>query len=578
MFKFIRNTKKQTRFKHIINFVLFYPLYFRNLMDCYTAFKLDISNFSLPKRFTFPFYYDPHPLSELAAKELQSYLESQTDWKHDFQQTGKMFGILIVQKKNGDIGYLSAFSGKLANSNHLPRFVPPVFDMLADQSFFLEGQEQLNLLNAEIEALESNPKVVAARQDLKQANLKSTEEIRAQKKLMKLSKDKRKAIRIQVRIDLKEEVARAEREKLNQESIGEKLQLRNLSNYWKEELRRRQAVVKQYTTEIELLKEKRKAKSNALQQQLFESYHFLNQEREEQSLLSIFKDLPSLPAAAGECAAPKMLQYAFQHQLKPIAMAEFWWGNSPQSEIRKHAHYYPSCQSKCKPILGYMLKGMEVDDNPMLVNPAIGKKLKTIYEDDDFLVIHKPAEMLSVPGINIEDSVYTRLKEKYPEATGPLVVHRLDMATSGLMLIAKNKDTHKYLQRQFIKRTIKKRYVALLDGFIKQDKGIIDLPLRVDLDDRPRQVVCYEHGKSARTLWEVVERTDSHTRIYFYPITGRTHQLRVHAAHASGLNTPILGDDLYGKKEKRLHLHAERLEIIHPKSKEIIVFEVPAEF
>lgn len=547
-------------------------------MDCFTTFKLDISDYTLPKRFTFPFYYSPHPLSELAAKELQSHLETQTDWKHDFQQTGKMFGILIVQKKNGDIGYLSAFSGKLADSNHLPRFVPPVFDMLAEQSFFLQGQEELNLLNAEVKALEANPKVITARQELKQANLQSTEEIRAQKQRMKLGKEERKAIRDQARIDLEEEDARAVKEELNQESIREKLQLRNLSNYWKEEIAKKQATVEQYTSEIEQLKELRKNKSNALQQQLFESYHFLNQAGEEQSLLDIFKDLPSLPAAAGECAAPKLLQYAFQHQLKPIAMAEFWWGSAPQSEIRKHGHYYPSCQGKCKPILGHMLQGIEVDDNPMLVNPAIGKKLSTVYEEDDFLVIHKPAEMLSVPGINIEDSVYIRMKEKYPKATGPLVVHRLDMATSGLMLIAKNKETHKHLQRQFIKRSIKKRYVALLDGIIEDDKGVVDLPLRVDLDDRPRQVVCYEHGKSGRTLWEVVERTDQHTRIHFYPITGRTHQLRVHAAHASGLNTPILGDDLYGQKDKRLHLHAERLEIIHPKSKETMVFEVDAEF
>ena len=259
-------------------------------------------------------------------------------------------------------------------------------------------------------------------------------------------------------------------------------------------------------------------------------------------------------------------------------MAEFWWGSSPQSQIRKHANYYPSCQGKCKPILKHMLQGMEVNEDPMLVNPAIGKKISIIYEEEDFLVIHKPSDMLSVPGINIKDSVYTRMKEKYQDSTGPLVVHRLDMATSGLMLIAKNKETHKHLQRQFIKRSIKKRYVAILDGVIEKDEGIIDLPLRVDLDDRPRQVVCYEYGKSGQTLWEVVERTEKHTRIYFYPITGRTHQLRVHSAHISGLNTPILGDDLYGQKDKRLHLHAERLEIMHPKSKESMVFEVTADF
>ena len=199
------------------------------------------------------------------------------------------------------------------------------------------------------------------------------------------------------------------------------------------------------------------------------------------------------------------MQYAFKHQLKPIAMAEFWWGNSPQSQIRKHAHYYPSCQGKCKPILGHMLKGIKVDDNPMLVNTAIGKKLNIVYEEEDFLVIHKPSEMLSVPGINIEDSVYSRMKEKFPSATGPLIVHRLDMATSGLMLIAKNKETHKYLQRQFIKRSIKKSYVALLDGEITKSEGEIKLPLRVDYENRPYQMVCYEHGKPSITNYKVVE-------------------------------------------------------------------------
>ena len=547
-------------------------------MNCFTTFKSDISGFSLPKRFTFPFYYEPHPISKLASNELQTHIENQTDWKHDFNQIGKMFGVLIVQKNNGEIGYLSAFSGKLGDCNLIKGFVPPVFDMLAENSFYLDGEKEINKLNETLKILESKPELLTANEELKQAKLQSMNEIRAQKQRIKLGKEERKSIRDQARVDLEEFDARAVAEELNQESIREKLELRNLSNFWKKEIAKKQVTVDHHTIEIERLKELRKNKSNALQQQLFESYHFLNLVGEKKSLIEIFKDQVSPPSAAGECAAPKLLQYAFQHNLKPIAMAEFWWGSSPQSQIRKHANYYPSCQGKCKPILKHMLQGMEVNEDPMLVNPAIGKKISIIYEEEDFLVIHKPSDMLSVPGINIKDSVYTRMKEKYQDSTGPLVVHRLDMATSGLMLIAKNKETHKHLQRQFIKRSIKKRYVAILDGVIEKDEGIIDLPLRVDLDDRPRQVVCYEYGKSGQTLWEVVERTEKHTRIYFYPITGRTHQLRVHSAHISGLNTPILGDDLYGQKDKRLHLHAERLEIMHPKSKESMVFEVTADF
>lgn len=547
-------------------------------MNCFTDFKSNINAHALPERFTFPFYYEPHPLCVLAANELQARLQNQNDWQHDFHATGKMFGVLLVKKIDGTIGYLSAFSGKLADSNHLPGFVPPVFDMLEEDGFFLKGQEQLNIINAQVKILEEKTEVIAARKQFKEDTLQSSKEIRDQKQRMKIKKEERKALRDQARIDLEETDARAVRDELNQESIREKLQLRNLSNHWKKRLAKSQATVTQFTEEIEALKTDRKTQSANLQRQLFESYHFLNQAGKSRSLIDIFKDLASLPAAAGECAAPKLLQYAFQQHLKPLAMAEFWWGESPQSEIRKKGHFYPSCQGKCKPILGHMLQGMEVDENPMLVNPAIGKEVEIIYEEDSFLVVHKPAEMLSVPGINIEDSVYTRMKDKYPSATGPLIVHRLDMATSGLLLLAKTKETHKALQRQFIKRSIKKRYVALLEGVINEEEGVIDLPLRVDLNDRPRQVVCYEHGKAGRSLWKVVERTDTHTRIHFFPITGRTHQLRVHAAHVAGLNTPILGDDLYGTKGKRLYLHAERLELQHPITKEDLIFEVPAAF
>lgn len=547
-------------------------------MDCFTTFKSDISSFSLPKRFTFPFYYEPHPISKLASNELQTKIENQTDWKHDFDQIGKMFGVLIVKKDNGEIGYLSAFSGKLADCNLIKGFVPPVFDMLAEKSFYLECEKEINKLNETLKTLESRPELLTAIQELNQAKLQSMKDIRAQKQKIKLGKEERKGIRDQAKIDLDEEDARAVKEELNQESIRDKLQLRNLSKFWKKEIAKKQANVDQHNGEIEILKELRKNKSIDLQQKLFESYHFLNKSGEERSLIDIFKELSNIPSAAGECAAPKLLQYAFKYHLKPIALAEFWWGKSPQSEIRKHEHYYPSCQGKCKPILGHMLKGIKVEDNPMLVNTAIGKKLNIIYEEEDFLVIHKPSEMLSVPGINIEDSVYSRMKEKYPNATGPLVVHRLDMATTGLMLIAKNKETHKYLQRQFIKRSIKKRYMALLDGVLKGDKGTIDLPLRVDLEDRPRQLVCYKYGKSARTKWEKIDHISEKTRVYFYPITGRTHQLRVHASHVNGLNIPILGDDLYGKRSNRLHLHADQLEIIHPKSKQRMIFESKPDF
>jgi tRNA pseudouridine32 synthase/23S rRNA pseudouridine746 synthase len=260
-------------------------------------------------------------------------------------------------------------------------------------------------------------------------------------------------------------------------------------------------------------------------------------------------------------------------------MAEFWWGQSPKSEIRKHKQFYPACKSKCEPILlSHMLKSIEIEANPFHENPAEGKDIEIVYEDEVLAIINKPAEFLSVPGKIISDSVYERVKKIYPKATGPLIVHRLDMSTSGLMLIAKNEETYVKLQSQFIKRTIKKRYVALLDGVLEANEGFIDLPLRVDLDDRPRQLVCYEHGKQAQTKWEVIEIKDDKTRVYFYPITGRTHQLRVHSSHEMGLKTPIVGDDLYGKKENRLHLHAEQITFFHPISMEEISIQKNAPF
>jgi tRNA pseudouridine32 synthase/23S rRNA pseudouridine746 synthase len=225
-----------------------------------------------------------------------------------------------------------------------------------------------------------------------------------------------------------------------------------------------------------------------------------------------------------------------------------------------------------------MLKGIEMDENPMLSNPALGKDLPIVMEDEYLLIVNKPAEFLSVPGKKIVDSVYNRMKMMYPDATGPLIVHRLDMSTSGLMLIAKTKEIHQHLQNQFLKRRIQKRYVAVLEGILTNDDGEIALPLRVDLDDRPRQLICFEHGKPALTRWKVIERIENQTRIHFYPVTGRTHQLRVHASHIQGLGVPIKGDDLYGTRADRLYLHAERLEFIHPVSKEKLMVECPSEF
>ncbi|MGH1338192.1 MAG: RluA family pseudouridine synthase [Aureispira sp.] len=557
-------------------------------MTCFLPFKQSIEQFELPQKFTFPFYYDPHPLSLIATEELQSYLKEQTDWKHNFGLEegqeglviGKMFGVLVVQQADGTLGYLAAFSGKLADKNHHKGFVPPVFDILAEDSFFVRGMKELNQINQTLKELEQAPTYLAYVDYLEEEEALVAERLELKRRQMKAAKDVRKKTRNAAREMLPAKEFKALEEDLKNESLGHQFYYRRLAAFWKERLATTEEGLNVYLDQINALKEERKLKSAALQRKLFNEYRFLNQEKEEKSLYDIF--LPTFnaipPAGAGECAAPKLLQYAFLHQLKPIALAEFWWGESPKSEVRKHGYFYPACRGRCAPILKHMLSATVVDDNPMLTNPAEGKTVTIVYEDEHLVVINKPSEFFSVPGKNIEDSVALRMKQRYPKATGPLIVHRLDMSTSGLMLIAKTKDVHKRLQYQFVKRMVQKRYVAVLDGWIEEDSGFIDLPLRVDLDDRPRQLVCYEHGKNARTKWEVIERIDGKTRIHFYPITGRTHQLRVHAAHPLGLNTPIIGDDLYGKKGTRLHLHAEWIEFLHPITKERMEIEVLPEF
>ena len=553
--------------------------------DCFTPFQTSIAEYTLPERFTFPFYYDPHPLSLLAAKELQEHIENQTEWKHDFWEAekegdwviGKMFGVLVVRNKENQIGYLSAFSGKLANSNHHRKFVPPVYDLLSEDGFFLKGMAELDAMTLEINKLEEAPEYLASITHLEKEKETSIDQLEEKKAAVKAAKKERKIRREKEKKLLTEEAAQVLEKELVRESIEGSYQLKKLTKYWKERIAKSQEKLDFFKAKIDALKKKRKNGSAALQNKIFDQYKFLNQAGEVKTLADIFQQYIPI-SGSGECAAPKLLQYAFQHQMKPISMAEFWWGQSPNSEIRTHRNFYPSCIGKCKPILGHMLEGIEMDENPMLKNPAIGKELTIEYEDEHLLVVNKPTEFLSVPGRNIRDSVAERMKQKYPEATGPMIVHRLDMSTSGLILIAKDLEIYKYLQHQFIHRTIKKRYVAVLDGILEETEGVINLPLIPDWNNRPRQMVCYENGKPAQTKYKAISHNNQQTRIYFYPITGRSHQLRVHAAHPKGLNLPIVGDDLYGTKKDRLYLHAEWIEFQHPATKERMSVEAKAEF
>ncbi len=546
-----------------------------------------IKGIELPACFTFPFYYEPHPLTKIATAELQSYLETQTDLHHNFglgkdQQgpvVGKMFGVLVVQDKEGKLGYLSAFSGKLAGSNDHSKFVPPVFDMLIENGFFLKEQEIINTINLQIKKIESGDDYKNLKHKLERSNASSIQEIADFKKQLKSNKADRKKLREEQKNSLSVDAYQDFEADLIKQSLRDKHLLNVLSSKWEQLLGEIRSGIEQSETEVEELKNERRDRSSTLQKQLFEQYEFLNKDGVRKSLQSIFNDTTfgKPPSAAGECATPKLLQYAFLNGYKPLAMAEFWWGASPKSEIRKHKQFYPACTGKCKPILKHMLEGIPLDEDPLIKNPGESRELKIVYEDDDLVIVNKPAELLSVPGIHIRDSVYTRLKAAFVNIE-PLMIHRLDMATSGLLVVAKTKEAHKLIQRQFLKRTVNKRYTALLSKVMAPSEGEITLPLRGDLHNRPRQLVCYEFGKKSITKWKVISANETTTKVYFWPLTGRTHQLRVHSAHEQGLNAPIVGDDLYGTVAERLYLHASYLEFAHPITKEKLSFEVAEDF
>ncbi|QDF68493.1 RNA pseudouridine synthase [Shewanella sp. SNU WT4] len=564
---------------------------------CFTLLPDIAQEIELPARFTFPFYYQPHPLCVLAAQSLQAYLSAPHEWQHNFGLNdsdafaiGKMFGVLVVRNQAGELGYLSAFSGKLANSNHITGFAPPVYDMLQADNFFVEQKRYIDDLNRQVTHKQAAHELSDCQLHLKQIEQQADLAIAALRQAMIVARAQRKLAREQwqaKRDSAKgEDLLMLEQQgqtlalELSQQSVREKLHLRDTKLAWQQQIDTAQHALSRLTRDIEQLQTERKQLSNELQQRLFEQYRFLNIKGESKSLHSIFTSTVELtpPAGSGECAAPKLLHYAFSHNYQPIAMAEFWWGASPKSQVRQHKYYYPACQRKCHPILSHMLQGLTVDDNPLLQNTAAGKSIEIIYQDDALAIINKPAEFLSVPGKQVTDSVFSRAQLMFPAATGPLIVHRLDMSTSGLMVIALTKDAHKALQRQFIQRTASKRYVALIDGKLSIASGTISLPLRGDLDDRPRQLVCHEHGKEAITEWQVIEHIGQKTKLYLYPKTGRTHQLRVHCAHARGLNMPMVGDDLYGQVANRLHLHAESLTLSHPMSGKLMTFQVDADF
>lgn len=539
-------------------------------------FSTPIADIDLPASFTYPFCYAPHPLCIAAANEVQHYLSEQTQWQAELE-AGKMFGVLVVKTPDGTVGYLAAFSGILAGSNRHPFFVPPVYDLLQPQGFFKIEEEQISNINRRIKEMEADAAYLQEQQELSALQTEACQALQAAKEEMKQAKARRDAKRKQGGLSAQEEVD------LVKESQHQKAEYKRMEQSYRQHLAAIEQPLVQKKSAIALLKQERKQRSAALQQQLFRQFVMLNARGESRDLCAIFADTAQRtpPAGAGECAAPKLLQQAYLHGWHPIAMAEFWWGASPKAEIRHHGHYYPACKGKCFPILSYMLQGLQVEPNPMdtTARQAARQQPEILYEDDWIAVVNKPAGMLSAPGKSDAPSVYSLMRERYPEADGPLIVHRLDMATSGLLLIAKTKSVHQALQKMFESRQIEKRYIALLHGQIAALQGTIALPLCPNHNDSPRQMVSREFGKPAVTRYEVLGVTaEGYTRVAFYPLTGRTHQLRMHAAHPEGLHCPIVGDELYGKKNSRLYLHAESLTFVHPVSGQRIEIKNAADF
>ena len=533
------------------------------------------------KVFPNPFYYEPSPLARCAVTLLQQSLP--------MLKEGKMFGVLIVEYE-GKLGYLQAYSGQLEGISD-DSFVPLVFDYLQPNGYFKIHEAEITALNHEIEALKQSDdyeKAIKKFADLKVEAQQVVAEAQQKMIIAKRLRDERRREKAIVSEDEQREMIR--------ESQYMKAELHRTKKRYAALLQAAEAEVEAYNRKIAELKSTRKRKSDQLQRWLFSQFTFLNAQGERSDLLSIFRNYYLLhspksvlathyaamgeqitlfpPSGTGECCEPKLLQYAFVHGMRPVEMAMFWWGEPPKTEIRQHGQFYPACNGKCKPLLTWMLKGMNVAANALEVEAK--QSIDIVYEDRDLAVIVKPSGMLTVPGRSKKQSVETILRQRWNDNDTPIIVHRLDMATSGLLVVARNKEAHKHLQAQFKAKMVRKRYIALLDATVLNrvglpSEGTISLPLCADELDRPRQMVDRNKGKTAITHYKIVGKTPLHDSYYseavkveLRPETGRTHQLRVHCAHSEGLACPILGDTLYGKRADRLYLHAEYLEFTHP--------------
>ena len=524
----------------------------------------DISGISVPEMFTYPFSYVPHPLVEKAADSLRAYLSTRSDWRDELH-AGKMMGVLVVAD-GGRIGYLAAFSGNLAHSNNHEFFVPAVYDMLQPDGFFKQHEARITEINHAIDEAQRSEALAEARRNAAEVKTRCEAAVADYRATMARCKAERQRKR----------AAGGDEAALIAESQFQKAELKRLRQRCTADCAEAEAAVATLTDRICALKQERRRRSIALQRWVFDQFVMLNARGEERTLTSIFADsrgeLP--PAGAGECAAPKLLQYAYRRGYRPLAMGEFWVGQSPVGELRRDGCFYGACKGKCEPILNFMLQGLSVEPSPL----QSAGELRIVYADDAIVVVDKPSGLLSVPGCGGGPSAQQILQRQLPEGDAIQCVHRLDQHTSGLLLAAKTADALAQLRRQFEARTVKKKYIALLDGDIADEQGDISLPLAPDWTNRPRQKVDFDEGKPALTAFRVLERRDGKTRVELRPATGRTHQLRVHAAYSGGLDAPIHGDMLYGTPSARLCLHASYIAFHHPLTGELMEFSSEPEF
>lgn len=528
---------------------------------------------SLPAKLNNPFFYEPDPLALAASHELQAHLAQS---EVSSMEEGKMFGVLVVVNDQSSLGYLAAYSGQMEGLDEAA-FVPPVFSYLQPEGYFLSHEREIVGLSRRIAELESSAELRQARERLAEVETKAKAILAEKIKIREEAKQRRDRLRATAHITAEEHEA------MVAESQFLKAEVKRARLQYAQSISEAQSGIDRLTSRIEALRDERHERSEQLQRWLFSHFVMLNGRGERADLLKIFADYyasTSLPAnrllppsGSGECCEPKLLQYAFLHHLRPVSMAMFWWGASPTAEVRHHLHFYPACSSKCKPILSFMLQGVEVEENRL--ESAVHVPLPVVAEGEGYVVVDKPEGMLSVPGKGKRESVLSILRRRYPEA---MVVHRLDMGTSGLLLVATNYRSYVALQRQFLEHRVKKKYVAVAEGVPDKKEGCIRLPLSPDLNDRPRQKVDFQNGKEAVTLYRVIKSEHGETLLELCPLTGRTHQLRVHCAHAKGLGCPIKGDTLYGSPASRLWLHAGELSFFSPVSGEAVSVKSVAPF